>query len=142
VIDDNSPDGTGEVALQLQKIYGEDHILLRPRAGKLGLGSAYIHGMGHATGNYVVIMDADLSHHVCVCVVVCVCLCLCLCVSVSVCVCSCVCVYLLVCGCLCVFVCGCVRVLIEMEVCFWNSYLSSPHSLASGASVCFLLLVR
>ncbi|XLR30662.1 hypothetical protein S83_058562, partial [Arachis hypogaea] len=31
---------------------------------KLGLGTAYIHGMKHAFGNFVVIMDADLSHHV------------------------------------------------------------------------------
>uniref|UniRef100_A0A674BJ08 Dolichol-phosphate mannosyltransferase subunit 1 n=1 Tax=Salmo trutta TaxID=8032 RepID=A0A674BJ08_SALTR len=64
VIDDGSPDGTLEVAEQLQKIYGEDKILLRPRAKKLGLGTAYIHGIKHATGNYVFIMDADLSHHV------------------------------------------------------------------------------
>lgn len=28
------------------------------------LGTAYIHGMKHATGNYIIIMDADLSHHV------------------------------------------------------------------------------
>ncbi|CAB1335939.1 unnamed protein product [Coregonus sp. 'balchen'] len=65
VIDDGSPDGTLEVAEQLQKIYGEDKILLRPRAKKLGLGkcTAYIHGIKHATGNYVFIMDADLSHH-------------------------------------------------------------------------------
>lgn len=38
--------------------------VLRPRAKKLGLGTAYIHGIKHATGNYVIIMDADLSHHV------------------------------------------------------------------------------
>ncbi|XP_043977244.1 dolichol-phosphate mannosyltransferase subunit 1 [Gambusia affinis] len=63
VIDDGSPDGTLEVAKQLQKIYGDDKILLRPRATKLGLGTAYIHGMKHATGNFIVIMDADLSHH-------------------------------------------------------------------------------
>uniref|UniRef100_A0A8C8ER54 Dolichol-phosphate mannosyltransferase subunit 1 n=1 Tax=Oncorhynchus tshawytscha TaxID=74940 RepID=A0A8C8ER54_ONCTS len=63
VIDDGSPDGTLEVAEQLQRIYGEDKILLRPRAKKLGLGTAYIHGIKHATGNYVFIMDADLSHH-------------------------------------------------------------------------------
>ncbi|KAF3859994.1 hypothetical protein F7725_000249 [Dissostichus mawsoni] len=63
VIDDGSPDGTLEVAEQLQKIYGEDKILLRPRATKLGLGTAYIHGIKHATGNFVIIMDADLSHH-------------------------------------------------------------------------------
>uniref|UniRef100_A0A7N6B1Z1 Dolichol-phosphate mannosyltransferase subunit 1 n=1 Tax=Anabas testudineus TaxID=64144 RepID=A0A7N6B1Z1_ANATE len=65
VIDDGSPDGTLEVAEQLQKIYGEDKILLRPRAKKLGLGTAYIHGMKHATGNFIIIMDADLSHHGC-----------------------------------------------------------------------------
>ncbi|MEQ2272698.1 dolichol-P-mannose synthesis [Xenotaenia resolanae] len=63
VIDDRSPDGTLEVAEQLQKIYGEDKILLRPREKKLGLGTAYIHGMRHATGNFIIIMDADLSHH-------------------------------------------------------------------------------
>ncbi|XP_042132796.1 dolichol-phosphate mannosyltransferase subunit 1 [Peromyscus maniculatus bairdii] len=63
IIDDGSPDGTREVAEQLEKIYGPDKILLRPREKKLGLGTAYIHGIKHATGNYVIIMDADLSHH-------------------------------------------------------------------------------
>ncbi|CAG9860411.1 unnamed protein product [Phyllotreta striolata] len=63
VIDDGSPDGTLEAAEQLQKIYGEDKIVLRPRAKKLGLGTAYIHGINHATGNFIIIMDADLSHH-------------------------------------------------------------------------------
>ena len=63
VIDDGSPDGTLDVAKQLEKIYGSDRIVLRPRAKKLGLGTAYIHGMKHATGNFIVIMDADLSHH-------------------------------------------------------------------------------
>ncbi|KAE8750595.1 hypothetical protein FOCC_FOCC002575 [Frankliniella occidentalis] len=63
VIDDGSPDGTLDVAKQLQKIYGEDKIVLRPREKKLGLGTAYIHGMKHASGNFIVIMDADLSHH-------------------------------------------------------------------------------
>ncbi|KAG0317003.1 dolichol-P-mannose synthesis [Dissophora globulifera] len=63
VIDDNSPDGTLEVAKQLQKIYGESRILLRPRAGKLGLGTAYVHGIQHATGDFIFIMDADMSHH-------------------------------------------------------------------------------
>ena len=43
----------------------EDRIVLRPRAGKLGLGTAYIHGIKHATGNFIILMDADLSHHVC-----------------------------------------------------------------------------
>ena len=38
VIDDNSPDGTLEVAEQLQQIYGKEQIVLRPRKAKLGLG--------------------------------------------------------------------------------------------------------
>nr|CAG4643423.1 EOG090X0B9X [Ilyocryptus agilis] len=63
IIDDGSPDGTLEVAKQLQGIYGEKKIVLRPREKKLGLGTAYIHGIKHATGNFIVIMDADLSHH-------------------------------------------------------------------------------
>lgn len=63
IIDDGSPDGTLDVAKQLQTIYGEDKIVLRPRAKKLGLGTAYIHGVKHATGNFIIIMDADLSHH-------------------------------------------------------------------------------
>jgi dolichol-phosphate mannosyltransferase len=64
VIDDGSPDGTLEVAKELEAIYGKSKIVLRPREKKLGLGTAYVHGMKHATGNFVVIMDADLSHHV------------------------------------------------------------------------------
>ena len=63
VIDDASPDGTQEVAEALRAAYGADKVLLRPRKGKLGLGSAYVHGLRHATGDFVVIMDADLSHH-------------------------------------------------------------------------------
>ncbi|KAJ3242820.1 dolichol-P-mannose synthesis [Chytriomyces hyalinus] len=63
IIDDASPDGTLEVAKQLQKAFGEDKIVLRPRAGKLGLGTAYVHGIQNATGDFVFIMDADMSHH-------------------------------------------------------------------------------
>lgn len=63
VIDDGSPDGTLAVAQQLQDIYGSQRIVLKPRAKKLGLGTAYIHGMKYATGNFIIIMDADLSHH-------------------------------------------------------------------------------
>lgn len=63
VIDDGSPDGTLEAAKQLEKIYGSDKIVLRPRAKKLGLGTAYIHGIKHARGDFIIIMDADLSHH-------------------------------------------------------------------------------
>lgn len=64
VIDDGSPDGTLEVGKQLEKIYGSEKIVLCPREKKLGLGTAYIHGIKHATGNFILIMDADLSHHV------------------------------------------------------------------------------
>ncbi|KAM0787474.1 dolichol-P-mannose synthesis [Microbotryomycetes sp. NB124-2] len=66
IVDDASPDGTQEVAEQLQRAYGKDRIVLRPRAGKLGLGStrsAYIHALQHCSGDFVIIMDADFSHH-------------------------------------------------------------------------------
>ena len=64
IIDDGSPDGTLEVAKDLQRIYGSEKIVLAPREKKLGLGTAYIHGIKRASGNFVIIMDADLSHHV------------------------------------------------------------------------------
>ncbi|KAF1987244.1 glycosyltransferase family 2 protein [Aulographum hederae CBS 113979] len=63
IIDDASPDGTLDVAKQLQKAYGSSKIVLKPRTGKLGLGTAYVHGLQFATGNFVIIMDADFSHH-------------------------------------------------------------------------------
>ncbi|KAK0170866.1 hypothetical protein PV328_008661 [Microctonus aethiopoides] len=63
IIDDGSPDGTLDMAKKLQKLYGEKKIILRPREKKLGLGTAYIHGIKHATGNFIILMDADLSHH-------------------------------------------------------------------------------
>lgn len=44
--------------------FREDKIVLRPREKKLGLGTAYMHGIKHATGNFIIIMDADMSHHV------------------------------------------------------------------------------
>jgi dolichol-phosphate mannosyltransferase len=58
-----SPDGTSEVAARLGNIYGNDRIRLLKRAGKLGLGSAYQAGLKLVTGNFVFLMDADLSHH-------------------------------------------------------------------------------
>ncbi|NXK55410.1 DPM1 mannosyltransferase, partial [Chauna torquata] len=70
IIDDGSPDGTQEIAQQLEKIYGSDKIIaylkiLREITSVMSSsGTAYIHGMRHATGNFIVIMDADLSHHV------------------------------------------------------------------------------
>ncbi len=64
IVDDNSPDNTQEVVRNLQKVYGEDKIKLLARPGKMGLGSAYIDGLKYCTGNFVILMDADLSHHV------------------------------------------------------------------------------
>lgn len=63
IIDDGSPDGTLQVAQNLQDLYGPKKIVLKPRAKKLGLGTAYIHGIKYATGDFIIIMDADLSHH-------------------------------------------------------------------------------
>lgn len=62
IVDDGSPDGTQTVAKQLVETY-KPHIVLKPRAGKLGLGTAYVHGLQYASGNFVIIMDADFSHH-------------------------------------------------------------------------------
>ena len=64
IVDDNSPDATQERVRELQKIYGSDKIVDAFRAGKLGLGSAYIHGLERCKNDYIVLMDADLSHHV------------------------------------------------------------------------------
>lgn len=63
IVDDNSPDNTQEVVKGLQKIY-PNRIILHPRPGKMGLGSAYIDGLNLCTGDWVILMDADLSHHV------------------------------------------------------------------------------
>jgi dolichol-phosphate mannosyltransferase len=64
VVDDASPDGTGEVAEQLARTYpGRVHVI--HRTGKLGLGTAYIQGFKWALSqgaDYVVQMDADFSH--------------------------------------------------------------------------------
>ncbi|KAI1097614.1 family 2 glycosyltransferase [Jackrogersella minutella] len=62
IVDDGSPDGTQVVAEQLVKAYAP-HVILKTRSGKLGLGTAYVHGLQFVTGNFVIIMDADFSHH-------------------------------------------------------------------------------
>ena len=63
VVDDNSPDGTGEIA---DKLVGEDsHVHVLHRAGKAGLGAAYIAGFRWALEQgygALVEMDADGSH--------------------------------------------------------------------------------
>lgn len=64
VIDDNSPDGTGELADRLAETDGRIHVL--HRAGKLGLGSAILTAMRWALErdyDFLVNMDADFSHH-------------------------------------------------------------------------------
>jgi len=63
VVEDSSPDGTYEVALELQRTIGAKWLQILKRAGKLGLGSAYIDGLKLCTGDFVILMDADLSHH-------------------------------------------------------------------------------
>jgi dolichol-phosphate mannosyltransferase len=64
IVDDNSPDGTGNLAEELASRYG-DRFEVVHRAGKLGLGSAYIHGFQHVLAQgaeAVAQMDADFSH--------------------------------------------------------------------------------
>ncbi|KAL9100770.1 MAG: hypothetical protein Q9163_003887 [Psora crenata] len=63
IVDDASPDGTLQIAQQLQNLYSAGRIVLKPRSGKLGLGTAYVHGLKYVTGDFVIIMDADFSHH-------------------------------------------------------------------------------
>ena len=64
IIDDNSPDGTGEIVDEMAGSETRIHII--HRKGKLGLGSAYITGFKWALANtdakYVFEMDADFSH--------------------------------------------------------------------------------
>ena len=63
VIDDNSPDGTGDIVSDIIKNNSRVHLLTRP--GKLGLGTAYVEGFKYALSHdYELIfeMDADFSH--------------------------------------------------------------------------------
>jgi dolichol-phosphate mannosyltransferase len=65
VIDDGSPDGTADVVKQIQD-QNSYNLFLEERKGKLGLGTAYIHGFkwGIRKGyNYIFEMDADFSHN-------------------------------------------------------------------------------
>ncbi len=65
IIDDGSPDGTAEIVRSLQRAY-PDMLHLEERKGKLGLGTAYIHGFKWALArnyDYIFEMDADFSHN-------------------------------------------------------------------------------
>jgi len=59
VVDDNSPDGTGEIAEGLKGTYP---LQVVHRAGKLGLGSAVMEGFALSEREYIGVIDADLSH--------------------------------------------------------------------------------
>ncbi|MFH1055321.1 MAG: polyprenol monophosphomannose synthase [Candidatus Altiarchaeota archaeon] len=59
VVDDGSPDGTGELADQLAVTYG---IKVIHRKGKLGLSSAILDGLNASSGEIIGVMDADFSH--------------------------------------------------------------------------------
>ena len=65
VVDDGSPDGTADIVKSLQKQYPES-LYLAQRTGKLGLGTAYIHGFKWALERgyeFIFEMDADFSHN-------------------------------------------------------------------------------
>lgn len=65
IVDDGSPDGTGNIVKELQSKYPAQ-LFLEERSGKLGLGTAYIHGFKWALAReyqYITEMDADFSHN-------------------------------------------------------------------------------
>ena len=65
VIEDGSPDGTADVVKGLQKEFS-DNLHIEERSGKLGLGTAYIHGFKWALNKdyqFIFEMDADFSHN-------------------------------------------------------------------------------
>ena len=65
VVEDNSPDGTADIVKGLMQEF-PDRLFIEERKGKLGLGTAYIHGFKWALERdyqYVTEMDADFSHN-------------------------------------------------------------------------------
>ena len=65
IVDDGSPDGTADIVKDLQSKF-QDSLFIQERTGKLGLGTAYIHGFKWALErdySYVFEMDADFSHN-------------------------------------------------------------------------------
>ena len=64
IVDDGSPDGTGNIVKDLQTEFAEK-LHIEERIGKLGLGTAYIHGFKWALKRdyqFIFEMDADFSH--------------------------------------------------------------------------------
>src|SRR6478736_3855713 len=68
IVDDGSPDGTAEIVKELQQKFNttqDTKLHLLQRAGKLGLGTAYIAGFKYGLERgyeYLLEMDADFSH--------------------------------------------------------------------------------
>ncbi len=65
IVDDGSPDGTADIVKSLIKEF-PDCLFIEERKGKLGLGTAYIHGFKWALKKgyeYIFEMDADFSHN-------------------------------------------------------------------------------
>ncbi|HPD52719.1 MAG: polyprenol monophosphomannose synthase [Bacteroidota bacterium] len=65
IIDDGSPDGTADIVRKLQSEF-QGRLFLEERKGKLGLGTAYIHGFKWALARsyqYIFEMDCDFSHN-------------------------------------------------------------------------------
>jgi len=65
VIEDGSPDGTADIVKGLQEEFN-DNLYIQERSGKLGLGTAYIHGFKWALEReyqFIFEMDADFSHN-------------------------------------------------------------------------------
>lgn len=63
VVDDASPDGTADLADRLARDWPQLVLRVLRRSHKAGLGSAYSHGLQQARGEFVLLLDADLSHH-------------------------------------------------------------------------------
>ena len=64
IVEDNSPDGTAQIVKRLMQDFPE-RLFIEERKGKLGLGTAYIHGFKWALSkgyDYIFEMDADFSH--------------------------------------------------------------------------------